>query len=401
MQRSAAPAGEHAAQVPDLPVLDLLSSAPVPAAAAPLLVTAHGHPLGFVPEDQADPRAYAELAYADQLAAHRAEQAPCSWQAALGDARPAATVVVTTIGDRFEPLNAVLAELLQQTYSPLEVLVVDNRPGTWDRSPVLTDPRIRVVEEHTRGVSAARNGALAACTTPVVLYLDDDVLPSRDWAGWLVAALHTTPDTACATGLILPLDTTSRSAQLIEQWGGFGKGFDPTLHQHPHPEPPSALYPYEPGIYGSGACVGFWTDALRALGGYDEVLGAGTPAHGGEDLAVQMSVVLGGKHLVYEPRAMIWHHHRASEQEWTRQLFWYGAGLSATMTRRMLTSPRDFLGILRRLPVAAKHAVAKDSTRNAARSSDYPRKLVLVELLGMLVGPWALVRSIAWRRRVR
>jgi GT2 family glycosyltransferase len=232
-----------------------------------------------------------------------------------------------------------------------------------------------------------------------VLFLDDDVVPSPDWAGWLVAALHATPETACATGLILPLDTRTDGQRLLEEWGGFGKGLERRLHQHPHPAPPGPLYPYQPGAYGSGANVGFWAERLRALGGYDEVLGAGTPAHGGEDLAMQMSVVLSGRHLSYEPSSVVWHRHRASKQEWTRQLFWYGVGLSATMLRRALSSPRDLSAVLVRLPAAVHHGFARDSARNAGRSPDYPRSLVLVEILGMLVGPFALVLSLAHRRR--
>lgn len=377
---------------PDLPVLDLLADRPVPEATAPILVTAHGRPLGFVPEGERDPRGWARQAYGTP-------QDEGSWQDRLGDRRPAATVVVATTGDRPGPLNVLLKALLDQTYAPLEVLVVDNRPGDWDRSGLLSDRRIRVVEQPVRGVSAARNAGLAATTTPLVLYLDDDVVPSPDWAGWLVAALHTTPETACATGLILPLDTRTEGQRLLEQWGGFGKGLERTLHQHPHPSPPGPLYPYQPGAYGSGASVGFWADALRQLGGYDEVLGAGTPARGGEDLMVQMTVVLSGRHLAYEPSSVVWHRHRASKSEWTRQLFWYGAGLSATMIRRALASPRDFTAILVRLPAAVRHAFSSSSTRNVHRTAEYPRSLVLVEVLGMLLGPVALVRSWAGRSR--
>ena len=378
---------------PDLPVLDLLDDGPVPAATAPILVTARGRPLGFVPDDEPDPRGWARARFGDQ------PPAEASWQDLLGDRRPAVTVVVATTGDRPGPLNVLLRALLDQTYAPLEVVVVDNRPGRWDHGALLQDRRVRLVEQPVKGVSAARNAGLAATTTPVLLYLDDDVVPSPDWAGWLVAALHETPETACATGLILPLDTRTEGQRLLEEWGGFAKGLERLLHQHPHPAPPGPLYPYQPGAYGSGASVGFWADALRQIGGYDEVLGAGTPARGGEDLAVQMSVVLSGRHLVYEPSSVVWHRHRATKREWTAQLFWYGVGLSATMIRRALASPRDFGAVLVRLPAAAQHAFSRRSSRNARRSADYPVSLVVVELLGMLAGPVALVRSLLQRRR--
>ena len=75
--------------------------------------------------------------------------------------------------------------------------------------------------------------------------------------------------------------------------------------------------------------------------------------------------------------------------------------LSCALRTCGLSSRRDFLGVARRLPVAVRHAFAKDSTRNAHRSASYPRKLVVVEVLGLLAGPWFLVRSWAEHRRAR
>lgn len=396
------PRGEHVPELPlepELPVLEMLTASAVPHATAPLLVTAHGIPLGFVPVGEDDPRGYAAAHYGDALEQHRGERRPCSWQAVLGDDRPAATVAVSTTGDRPGPLNVLLQALLKQTYEPLEIVVVDNRPGTWDHTDLITSRRIRIVEEPVKGLSAARNRGITAAVTPIVLLLDDDIVPSPDWAGWLVAGLHATANTACVTGLILPLDTRTAGQRLLEEWGGYSKGLHRKVFQHPHPAPPGPLYPYQPGAYGSGASIGFWTDAVRALGGFDEALGAGTPAHGGEDLAMSMNVVLSGRDLVYEPRAVVWHRHRATEREWQRQLFWYGVGLSAAMVRRALASPRDLLAILRRTPAGLWHLLSDESERQSHRSPDYPRKLVVTEMLGVLAGPVALLRSVLQLRR--
>ncbi len=400
-RRSYPPPAPSPESEPALPVLDLFADGPVPDAAAPLLVTAHGYPLGLLPQDCTDPRQQGLTLFTDALRQHQAEApgSPCGWKLELGDRRPGATVVITTIGDQSEGLRRVVDQLLEQTYDPLQVVVVDNRPGRWSRAGCLPDsPRVQIVEERFPGISAARNAGLAAATTPIVLFLDDDVIPGPDWAGWLVAALHTTPDTVCATGLILPLEIRTRGQRLLEEWGGYAKGLHRQVHRHPCPEPPHPLYPYLPGIYGSGANVGFWAERLRSLGGYDETLGAGTPTFGGEDLAMQMDVVLRGHDLVYEPAAVIWHRHRASMSDWRRQLFRYGAGLSAAMLRRAGRSADDRREILRRVPAAVQHAISPTSRKNERRSGDYPRALVLVELIGMAYGPIALVRS---RRRLR
>ena len=124
------------------------------------------------------------------------------------------------------------------------------------------------------------------------------------------------------------------------------------------------------------------------------VLGAGTPTHGGEDLVMHLDVVLSGRVLVYEPAAVVWHRHRASAEAWRRQLFRYGIGLSAAMTRFAGDHPAHRRAMLGRLPSAVRHALSPASVKNEHRSADYPRSFVLTELAGMACGPLALWRSV-------
>ena len=390
-----APEGSPDAE-PSVPALELLADAPAPDAAAPLLVTAHGRPLGLLPLAAGDPRERGRELFAAEVALHEAETEPCGWEARLGAERPGVTVIITTIGDRPHGLEVIVDLLLQQRYAPLEVVVVDNRPGDWDSSAV-PRPRVRLVSETVRGISAARNAGLAATTTPIVMFVDDDIIPSPDWAGWLVAALWSGSGAACATGLILPLETRTRGQLLLEEWGGFSKGFVPI--SHPLVESAHPLYPYLPGSFGSGANVGFRTDVLRELGGYDVVLGAGTPTHGGEDLVMQLGVVLSGRTLLYEPAAVVWHRHRASARAWGKQLFRYGVGLSAAMLRQASQSPAQRRAITKRLPAAARYALSPSSTKNEHRTGSYPRSFVLLELLGMAYGPLALRKSVRLHRK--
>ena len=91
------------------------------------------------------------------------------------------------------------------------------------------------------------------------------------------------------TGAILPAEQETRAQLWLEEYGGFHKGFrrqvfDLTTHRRD-----TALYPYDAGQFGSGANMAFRTDVLRAMGGFAVDLGAGTPAHGGEDIDVLRS----------------------------------------------------------------------------------------------------------------
>ena len=63
-------------------------------------------------------------------------------------------------------------------------VVVDNDPASWGVASLLAgcdDPRLRVVAESRRGLSAARNTGLAAAAHPVVAFTGDDALPASGW----------------------------------------------------------------------------------------------------------------------------------------------------------------------------------------------------------------------------
>nr|MDT0667760.1 glycosyltransferase [Micromonospora sp. DSM 115978] len=82
----------------------------------------------------------------------------------------------------------------------------------------------------------------------------------------------------------------------------------------------------------------FRADVLRELGGFDEALGAGTPTGGGDDLDAFLRVLLAGHALAYEPAALVWHSHRADLEQLRQQMFNYGSGLSAYLTKYVLAA---------------------------------------------------------------
>jgi glycosyltransferase involved in cell wall biosynthesis len=90
--------------------------------------------------------------------------------------RPLVSVVVTTY-DRFEQATRAIRSARSQTYAPMELLVVedgtDSGVQNWLDQVGYDD--VRYVRHATnRGLSAARNTALALTTGRYVAYLDDD-----------------------------------------------------------------------------------------------------------------------------------------------------------------------------------------------------------------------------------
>jgi GT2 family glycosyltransferase len=308
---------------------------------------------------------------------------------------PSVTVIVTTCVAS-DDLVRVLDGLRAQTVVPDAIVVVDNRPATSGVRALLASldrPEVRLVEEPRRGLSHARNAGLAAATTDVVVYADDDLVLDKRWIESVRRAFGD-PEVACVTGLVLPAELATRSQLLLEEFGGFAKGFRSTVFRLGDGRARGPLYPYAAGVFGTGGNSSFRASVLRALGGFDPVLGTGTAALGGEDLDIHLRVVLAGHALAYEPSAIVWHHHHRTMRALRRQLFGYGAGLSAMLTRRVLSGPGEAAAILRRAGAGLLFLLSPASPKNHGKSVDYPRHLTLIEIAGFIWGPFALVRSM-------
>lgn len=91
-------------------------------------------------------------------------------------------------------VGACLDSLLGQTYSNLEILVVDD--GSTDRSGVICDEyakrdsRIHVVHQPNGGAASAKNTALRLATGELLAFADSDDLVEPDAYAYMVEQLH-------------------------------------------------------------------------------------------------------------------------------------------------------------------------------------------------------------------
>jgi hypothetical protein len=184
------------------------------------------------------------------------------------------------------------------------------------------------------------------------------------------------------------------------EFGGHSKGrgftsdvFDAASHAQQHP-----LYPLPP--FGVGASMAFDRQALRAIGGFDVALGAGTPARAGEDTAAISDLMLSGATFVYWPGSVTWHEHRRDFDELARQLDGYGSGLTAFYIRAVLRDPRRLVALVRLAPRALRDLRGTGSVRTASMGEDYPAALRRASRLGMLAGPFRYLRSRRVQARV-
>ena len=382
----------------------------------------HGHPLGTLSVDLPEPSyvpgehlfsAIWEL-MAEQIDAHLdadrsvaqdATESPAAAHCRLAPLRsgPMASVVVNTCADVDATLRC-LAAVLAMPYEPFEVIVVENRPaGSRVRAAVSErfgdDTRVRVVDEPRPGLATARNAGLREAEGEIIAVIDDDVVVDRNWLGHAVRRFRDEPAVACVTGLILPAELETREQVLIERFAAFGKGFSPRTFSLEGAPEDDRLFPYAGGTFGSGANTVLRAEAADLLGGFEETLGTGTPARGGEDLDLLIRLLLAGEEIAYEPAATVWHRHPSGPGAPRRQAINYGIGLSAMLAHRWVAGG-DRARMLGALPAGVAYLRDSNSRQNLARAQDFPRSLVRWERLGLVRGPLAYLKSRMQSRRL-
>lgn len=331
-------------------------------------------------------------------------------ETAAGAAMPgglAASVVIAT-HDRPEALCRCLDSVLATGYPDLDVVVVDNAPSSSATYDVVTRryPQVRYVRDDVPGLARAHNTGLRLVHNPVVAFTDDDVVVDRGWVRALVAQFAAADDVGCVTGLIWPAELETVAQAMIEEHSGFGKGFERRRFNLNGSRPADPLFPYTAGSLGSGANMAFRTSVLREIGGFDPALGAGSRGRGGDDLAAFVDVILAGYALVYEPAAIVHHHHRRELEAVRAQTLNYGAGLSAYLTRLAVRRPSVLVDFVRLGPRAVRHLLTRAEAARSGQdvdgvedSSARRRELLRLRLIGVAQGPLAYARGAHDARR--
>jgi O-antigen biosynthesis protein len=315
---------------------------------------------------------------------------------------PTVSVVVCTRDRPAEQLTACLNCLRQQQYPRYDVVVVDNAP-TSDAARVVVaslagDMEVRYIVEPRPGLSWARNAGITAATGEIIAFLDDDEEPDVYWLAELACGFGRGPDVGCVSGVVLPARLDTPAQELFERIGGHskGRGFSSAVFSRHGPQSP--LFPLPP--FGVGANMAFRREVLARVGGFDVALGAGTPAQAGEDTLALTLALLAGYRIVYQPSAVMRHHHRSDLASLSRQMEGYSVGLTAFYAALLRRRPSTLLGLALLLPRALGYlggAAAEDS--GAATPADRDAGFKRRHRRLMLTGPLAYLRSLRQQAR--
>ena len=306
------------------------------------------------------------------------------------EALPSASVAICT-RERPDDLEKCLQGLQAMSVVP-EILVVDNAPATEaTRAVVERHPAVRYVVEPRKGLNFARNTAIEHARGEIVVFIDDDAVPDREWFANLVRNFDD-PLVMAATGLTMALELESEAQIAFQRLGGFGRGFKRVVHDA------IKIEPFEGWIAGAGVNLALRRSAVDLVGPFDPALDAGTASRAGGDTDYFRRLLSAGYKIVYDPHALNWHRHRRSMEELEQQIHGYECGYFAILTKALLfeRNPRAVTTLARWL----RHQIPA-VLRARRRSADYkvPFRIPIAQAVGACSGPGGYLRARREARR--
>jgi GT2 family glycosyltransferase len=317
-------------------------------------------------------------------------------------------VILSTTGGDLEQLGRCLASLRRQRHEDFEVLVIDNRPARKGTRALVEelaaeDPRVRYVSEPRAGLSVARNRGLTATDADFVAFTDDDVVVDPHWLDWLLSPFAD-PTVAATCGMVLPFELETEAQKRFERYLGFSRGVERQQHDlQTGLDAEIPFYPFLADIFGSGNSMAFRREELLGSGGFDPALGAGSPTHAGEETDAFSRAILRGGRIVYEPRALSWHQHRRDDEALREQIFGYGVGVGALVSKALTHDARFHRAASRQLLPLRTRAIAPSAGRRDPRvagADDSSGELLKARRSGIVQGPLRYAQALGRARKL-
>ncbi|MES2675346.1 MAG: glycosyltransferase [Pseudomonadota bacterium] len=238
---------------------------------------------------------------------------------------PKVSLVLCT-KNRAEQLKVCLKSIskIQSVFS-WELIIVDNNSEDHTQEVIeafkrYADIPVQATIETTRGSSAAKNTGCKLAKGEYIAFTDDDCYPQADFVDAIVAVLNEDKQLGFVGGKVLLFDP---------------QDIPITIQTH------NSRIEFKPSSYLAagiihGANFTFRRTALLATGGFDERFGAGRK-YPCEDVDIMAEALRLGWQGVYDPRVVIFHHHRRRLQSDALSLSkQYDKGRGAYFAKRLL-----------------------------------------------------------------
>lgn len=239
----------------------------------------------------------------------------------------AVSVLIST-RDRGDRIVASVQSVLANTYPWFELLVVDQSTADHTEQalqPLLVDPRIRYMRSNTHGVSTARNIGIDSAHAEIVLMTDDDCEVPTDWVERMATLFDRYPSAA-----VVFCDVLAGSYDSAKGWILVNKARRSMLIQ--------TLRGWRAaGGANSGisAGMGVRRAAVQHVGGFDAMLGAGSPLRSGGETDLTIRLILHGYQIYRTTETCVYHHGFRTHEQGRKLMRGYMFGVGAVCAKQV------------------------------------------------------------------
>ena len=308
-------------------------------------------------------------------------------------AQPISVVICTR--DRAGQLARCLKTLFALDYPDYEIIVVDNAPSNNDTAELVSSLPVRYVCEERPGLDHARNRGITEARHGLIAFTDDDATVDPYWLQAIDRGF-VDPEVKALTGYVGPAELETTAQYLFElDYGGMGHGFARRTIRREWLTERDLLWA---SAFGTGVNMAFRRELFDQIGFFDVALDVGTPSGGAGDVEMFHRIVAKGYTIVYDPAMLVWHTHRRFFPALRGQIFCNGRSFGCYLLTCLRNRTVTRLSLLKFILF---DWLGRWTLRNLVRPPrKLPRKLVLVELSGMLTSPLAYRATRIWARQI-
>lgn len=276
--------------------------------------------------------------------------------------------VVVCSRDRPDRLRRCLQSLVGQAAD--EVLVVDSASRSDRTREVAAAFGLRCIRKDRPGLARARNAGVEATDATVIAFTDDDCAADPDWVQAIRAAAREE-----STGFVLG---RVRAA-----------GAGPALSVHLDDRPRVLTVADDAASAGHGANLAVRRACWDAVGGFDEMLGAGSRLRAGEDTDLVWRAVQAGWQGRYDPAAVVTHEQWRGRLAALRISYGYGVGAGAVRSKaRRLSGGQAVRGVA----LGSLRATARQAGHDARAGYAFGVAVCVARAGGVVAGRWQASR---------
>jgi glycosyltransferase involved in cell wall biosynthesis len=225
--------------------------------------------------------------------------------------------VVIPTRNRPDRIPSAVGSVLENDPGPFEVIVVDQSDDESTRTALESfraRAQLRYLKTPPRGSANARNLGISQARGNVIALTDDDCVVPGNWVSELNRAFEADSRVAVVFGNVLAAPHDSAA------------GFIPAYLRRDAATARTANESHR--VDGMSACMALRPSAWQALGGFDEMLGAGAPLRSAAEGDFGLRALEAGYALRHSPQWTVVHHgfRRWPDGRALIHDYWYGTG---------------------------------------------------------------------------